>query len=212
MIRLFNDPIQTVYMIVAFLVAITIHEFAHAYMSDRLGDPTARLMGRLSLNPMAHLDLFGTLMILFAPFGWAKPVPVDPFNLRNPRRDSAIISLAGPIANILMAVVVSILIRLIPGVFLGSILFDILGMIIVLNVNLAIFNLIPIYPLDGYGIVEGLLSERYVRDWQQLKPYGFVFLLFLAFPILGSSSPISNIISPIISIILRILLPNAPII
>src|SRR3989344_1658008 len=99
---LFNDSLEFILWTISIVLAITIHEFAHAFAADRLGDPTPRLMGRLTLNPLAHLDPLGTLLLLIARFGWGKPVIFDPFNLRNPRRDSAIISLAGPVSNILL--------------------------------------------------------------------------------------------------------------
>jgi Zn-dependent protease len=215
----FNNPIAGLLTIIAFLVAISVHECAHAYVSDRLGDPTARLMGRLTLNPLAHLDLLGTLLLLVAPFGWAKPVQVDIFNLRNPRRDSALISLAGPIANILTAILFSILLRflsLVPVLstvnLISTIISYILQFIVILNVNLAIFNLIPIHPLDGFAIVRGILPEEYARQWQELQSYGMIFLLFLIFPLFGGVSPIGRFVTPITQTILNILLPQAGII
>src|SRR5688572_2528428 len=109
---LFNNPLSFFLWLVALTIAITIHEFAHAYTADRLGDPTPRLQGRLTLNPLAHLDPMGTLMMLLVRFGWGKPVQFDPFNLRNPRRDGAIISLAGPVSNFLLATLCSILLHI----------------------------------------------------------------------------------------------------
>lgn len=216
----FNNPLSFLFWLVALAVAITIHEFAHAYAADRLGDPTPRLQGRLTLNPLAHLDPLGTLMLLLVRFGWGKPVQFDPFNLRHPRRDSAIISLAGPVSNFLLAGVCAILLNLlldvrltllsssIPGamVYMFSAL---LQPVIVLNIVLGIFNLIPIHPLDGFKIVEGILSEKYARQWGELESYGMIFLLFLVFPIFGGASPVSRIISPIIDFVLSLLLPGA---
>jgi Zn-dependent protease len=211
MIRLFNNPLEFVGYFLAFLAAITVHEFAHAWTADRLGDPTSRLMGRLTLNPIAHLDLIGTIMILFAPFGWAKPVQVDPFNFRHPQKDMAITSLAGPAANLILAGLCSILLRLISGILLTNIFGAVLNMfielIIVLNVNLAIFNLIPISPLDGYGVVGGLLKPPYDHQWAELKPYGIIFLIFLVFPIFGCVAPITQFMTPVINFILSFLLP-----
>lgn len=193
----------------AFAAALTIHEFAHAFASDRLGDPTPRLLGRLTLNPLAHLDPIGTLMILFASFGWAKPVPFDPFNLRNPRRDSALISLAGPLANLTLAILSSLLLRLVPTFSFGilSPIGLLLSTIIVLNVNLAIFNLIPIYPFDGFHVVQGFLSERAARQWAQLESLGYIMILVLVFPLFGSS-PILSFIRPIISFLTSLLIPS----
>jgi Zn-dependent protease len=211
MLRYINNPLEFVAMLLAFLAAITVHECAHAWMSDRLGDPTAKLMGRLSLDPRAHLDLVGTLFLLFAPFGWAKPVQVDPFNLRNPKKDTAMISLAGPAANLLFALLCSIVLRIIIvltfGNTIGALVGTILSLIIMLNVNLAIFNLIPIYPLDGFAVVRGLLSDHYARQWQELQPYGIIFLIFLVFPVFGGNSPILQVISPVINLILSFLIP-----
>src|SRR3990167_7825701 len=111
MTDLINNPIGFLYWIAALIVAITIHEFAHALAAERLGDPTPRLMGRLTLNPLAHLDPLGTLMLLVARFGWGKPVVFDPFNMRHPRRDAAIISLSGPLSNLILAFVCAVLLR-----------------------------------------------------------------------------------------------------
>lgn len=221
--ELFNNPLAFLYWLIALVVAITIHEFAHAYAAERLGDPTPRLMGRLTLNPMAHLDPIGTLMLLIARFGWGKPVVFDPFNLRNPRRDSAIISVAGPMSNIILAIMLSVLLQIFfnfrlslfsnPIISAFTYLFiSLLQPVIILNVILAVFNLVPIHPLDGFKIVGGILPEEYARQWQELQPYGMIFLIFLIFPIFGGISPIHNIISPIINVILAILLPQAPLI
>ncbi len=220
MFRLFNNPFEFLGIFAAFLVAITVHECAHAWTSDRLGDPTAKLMGRLTLNPFAHLDLLGTLMILFAPFGWAKPVQVDPFNLRNPRRDEALISLAGPAANIITAVVFSIFLQIMSAFTIGllstSLIFALITtfikLIIIYNVNLALFNLIPIHPLDGFAVVHGLLSEKYALQWKELERYGIIFLLFLVFPLFGTASPILNVVSAVSHFILSFLIPGTAII
>jgi Zn-dependent protease len=217
---LFNNPLSFFLWLLALTIAITIHEFAHAYMADRLGDPTPRLQGRLTLNPLAHLDPMGTLMMLLVRFGWGKPVQFDPFNLRNPRRDSAIISIAGPISNFLLATICSILLHVLLEARLSLLSVPILGIvtyilsallqpIIILNVALGVFNLVPVHPLDGFKIVEGILPEHYAKQWKELEPYGMIFLLFLVFPIFGGVSQISRFISPIIGFILSILLPGA---
>ncbi len=219
--ELINNPLSFLFWALALVVAITIHEFSHALAAERLGDPTPRLMGRLTLNPLAHLDPLGTIMLLIARFGWGKPVVFDPFNLRNPRRDSAVISLAGPASNMILATICAILIQLLlnfrlallANSYIGLFVYLIIGIlrpVIILNVVLAVFNLIPIHPLDGFKIVGGLLSEEHARQWNELEPYGMIFLIFLIFPIFGGVSPISRIISPIIDTILRILLVGAP--
>lgn len=197
--------------IVFLVLSVALHEFAHAFAADRLGDPTPRAAGRLTLNPFAHIELFGTvflpllLMVLsggsFA-FGWGKPTPFDPYNLRHPRRDTGIISLAGPLSNLLLAVVVSLLIRLLPysyAVFLLPLM--------LINIGLMIFNLVPVGPLDGQKIVFGLLPRDLAYEYQVImNRYGTLILIILILPIWGSS-PINAIISPAISFVANLLLP-----
>jgi Zn-dependent protease len=214
-----------IFWLLAFATAITIHEAAHAWMADRLGDPTPRLDGRLSLNPLVHYDPVGTTLLLVLvilralgfpviPFGWAKPVVFDPYNLANPRRDAALISLAGPSANLILASILSLISRVSLAPFSPfSSLPNILYPFIVLNVVLAIFNLIPIHPLDGGKILVGLLPPREARGADIfLNHYGLILLLFLIFPIFGGISAISLIISPLLNLFLRILVPGNPII
>jgi len=196
---LFNNPFFFFLWFIALITGITIHEFSHAYAADRLGDPTPRLMGRLTLNPKAHLDLVGTLMILFAKFGWGKPVQVDPFNFRHPRRDNAIVSLAGPTSNLILATVLSLILRIFPVAGF------IIEPLIIMNVTLAIFNLIPIHPLDGFAIVEGILPEGAARQWATLRSLGIFMIFILVFPLFGSS-PVLNLIDPVINGILNLLL------
>jgi len=211
---LFTNPLYFFIWVAAILVAITVHEFAHAWASDRLGDPTARLQGRVTLNPLAHLDPLGTLMLVLFRFGWGKPVPFDPFNLRNPRRDAALISFAGPAADLILAIILAVFIRL-GHVFLGPsayILELILTPFITLAVILAIFNLIPIHPLDGGKVLIGLLPEKLAYQWDEfLNRYGFIMILFLIIPFFGFSL-ISSIIFPIVNVILSFLLPGTPLV
>lgn len=217
--------ISIIIWILAFAVAITIHETAHAWMADRLGDPTPRMMGRLSLNPLVHYDPVGTTLLLVLvtmramgipviPFGWAKPVRFDPYNLKNPRRDAALISFAGPFSNLSLALVLSVIVRLVSIPFSPfSLLSGILIPFIILNVVLAIFNLIPVHPLDGGKILVGLLpaKDAYEAD-RFLNKYGLIILFLLIFPVFGSVSPISFILSPVLSFVLNLLLPGTPII
>lgn len=208
--ELSTNPFGFFLWIIALVVAITIHEFAHAWAAERLGDPTPRLMGRLTLNPLAHLDPLGTIMLLIARFGWGKPVQFDPFNLRNPRRDSAIISLAGPVSNLLLATLCSVGLRLVIAFHLSPLDYLIIGLLdnlIIMSVVLAVFNLVPIHPLDGFKIVGGILPEEYAHQWAELERYGMIFLIFLILPLAGGASPISQIISPVINLFLSILLP-----
>lgn len=211
--------------ILAFVIAITIHEAAHAWMADRLGDPTARLMGRLSLNPIVHYDPIGTTLLLVLvfmramgfpviPFGWAKPVRFDPYNLQNPRRDSALISLAGPASNLILASGLAIFLQLINNAVLGySLLSTLIEPIIILNVVLAIFNLIPIHPLDGGKIFIGLLPEDQAEEADNfLRRYGMIILLFLIFPTFGGTSPLFAVIGPVINFFLNLLLPGNPLV
>ncbi len=215
------EIISFIGLLFAFVIAITIHEAAHAWMADRLGDPTARLMGRLSLNPVVHYDQVGTTLLLVTavmtmfgmfpfPFGWAKPVRFDPYNLQNPRKDSALISLAGPAVNIIFSTIVALALRIpfLPlSVLTPMTVFAI--PIITLNVALAIFNLVPIHPLDGGKIFVGLLPEKDAREADLfLHRYGTIILLFLVFPI-GGTSPIFSVLSPVIRFMLGLLIPQA---
>lgn len=206
---LLTNPLLFLVYIVALLLAITVHEFSHAYAADHLGDPTPRLAGRLKLNPFVHIDPFGLIFLFMFGFGWGKPVTFDPYNLRNPRKDAAIISLAGPFSNFVLAIVLSVVLksfiffRLPPFETIG---YFILAPIISLNVILGVFNLLPIHPLDGFKIVGGLLSEHQARDWYSLERYGFIFLLMLIFPF-GRTSLLDIIIRPLTSLILNLLIP-----
>jgi Zn-dependent protease len=210
------------------LFAITIHEASHGWAASRFGDFTARSMGRVTLNPIAHIDPIGTvllpLLLVVAgapPFGWAKPVPVNPFNLKNPRRNSLWISAAGPTANILAAVLSLLAIVLIksasPGatLSLGNILTGrgglpqsfrpLEGLVIILfygvlvNTYLAVFNLLPVPPLDGSGVLMGLLSESAAQRYDRLRPYGFIIVVGLIY--LGV---LGKIIWPIQKLILKL--------
>jgi Zn-dependent protease len=182
------------------LLAITFHEISHGWVANKLGDPTARQMGRLTINPIAHIDIFGTIImpiILFIfsqgsfSFGYAKPVPVNPFNLRNPKRDMALVSVAGPITNIILAAL-SILLALIaisvspnlPDFLSSKILAPISHMLsfsVTINIFLAAFNLIPLPPLDGGRVLIGLLPEGYAYSFSRIEPYGFIILMILIF-------------------------------
>lgn len=212
--------INIIAIVFSFLVALTIHEFSHALAADRLGDPNPRLSGRLSLNPLAHIDPIGTiilpLFLIFSGspivFGWAKPVNIDVFNFKNIRRDTALTSFAGPAANLVLAILFGIILRFIGFSlnYLNSFGSTVLLFMIINNLSLAIFNLIPIHPLDGGKILVGLLPRQFSYQVDQfLNQYGQFILLFLIFPFFGRSL-ISQIISPLIMFIFRLLIPGAP--
>ena len=210
---------EYLFFFVILIFSIVIHEVSHGFVADKLGDPTARLQGRLTLNPLPHLDMIGSILLpLFliitqSPilFGWAKPVPFDPFNLKNPRKDSALISLAGPLANILIAIIFSIFARIIFALNFASsdFLFSIAVSTVFLNVILGIFNLIPIHPLDGFKVVGGLLTEKQANEWYQLERYGIIFLLALLFLPVGGSTMLNIVFGPVIRFIIGILLPES---
>lgn len=205
---LFLNPIQFVIVAAMLILAIAVHEFAHALSADRLGDPTARLAGRLTLNPMAHLDPLGSILLLVAGFGWGKPVPFDPFNLRSPKKDAAIISFSGPFSNLIMAAAAGLIYRFLDAVpiMIPGDIGNILGLFIYFNVLLGIFNLVPVHPLDGFKVVAGVLPKKYYHDWLSLEPYGMIFLILLIFPFFGTP-PIVKVISPIVDFLLNFLLP-----
>lgn len=206
----FQNPFEFLIIAGLLVAALCIHEFSHAFVADHLGDPTPRLAGRLTLNPLAHLDPIGTFLLFFVGFGWGKPVPIDPFNLRDVKRDSALISFAGPASNLLMAVGSSALLRLanyIPIISFNAFIFEIISLFIYWNIILAIFNLIPVYPLDGFAVVGGFLPKKYYYDWMELRHYGVFFLILLIFPFFGAS-PVSTLIFPIVNLLLSVLLPG----
>lgn len=162
------------------LLAITVHEFAHAWMANRLGDPTARLEGRLTLNPVAHLDPLGTLCLFIANFGWGKPVPVNSRNFKHPLWDDMLVSACGPLSNFLTAFLLGVVFQfaithnLIP---FRSYLYDVLRLGLVINLCLCFFNLLPLYPLDGSHILKGLLPRGMVMGFEKINSYSPFVLL-----------------------------------
>jgi len=207
---LFSNPLFFVLSLVSIIIAIAIHEFAHAKTADYLGDPTPGLQGRLTLNPKAHIDLYGIAFLALFGFGWGKPVQFDPFNLKHPRRDSALISIVGPISNVILATISSLVLRSLylfgnsETITIGSI---ILAPLIMLNLILAVFNLLPIHPLDGFKIVEGLLDETQAKEWKRLERFGLIFLILLIIPF-GGESMLSSILGPIMTFLNGIFLPQ----
>lgn len=203
---LFSNPFAFILVFGGIIIAIGLHEAAHSYMADYLGDPTPRSLGRLTLNPLAHLDPLGTLTILITGFfGWGKPAPFDPYNLKDPKRDTALIALAGPVSNLLIAFIFAILLRLVIPDFL----FNIVTFFIRLNVGLAIFNLIPVPPLDGSKIVGLFLSHEIGHRYQRLSGQNSqLLLLLLILPLFGGISLASLLTSPVIKLILGLLVPT----
>ena len=224
-----DAPEAFVILIAAFLfsmlVGLSFHEFSHAYVADRLGDDTPRRFGRLTLNPRAHLDPAGAMMILFAGFGWARPVPVNPFNTANPQRSMAMIASAGPLANLLLASVAALPIRLgwvpfghpfVPpaavklyaerwtespenmvGLFLGT--------VVLLNVLLAVFNLLPLPPLDGFRVAVGLLPRELSQSLERLERWGpgiLILLILMPFISGGQFNPLFTVMGPLIDFFL----------
>ncbi len=197
--------------LVALIVALSVHEYAHARLADELGDPTPRLAGRLTLNPLAHFDLLGTLALFIFHFGWGKPVPIDPFNLRHPRRDEALIALAGPASNFLTAFLAAILFRLGQPFFLNPLLAPLaffLQATAILNLGLGIFNLIPLPPLDGSKILLGFLPPALASELEPtLNRYSLILLLiFLFLPLPSGGTLVELILGPILTFTTRLLL------
>ena len=162
-------------MTAVILFSLTVHEYSHGRMALRLGDDTAQRLGRLSFNPLRHLDILGVLFFYFVGFGWAKPVPVDPRNFEHPRRDMMYVAIAGPLSNIALAVCCSFFIRLISPEF--SYLFVILAYGIWINVALAIFNMLPMYPLDGSSVLKGMVSQKIAEGMTNLDRFGAFLIL-----------------------------------
>jgi Zn-dependent protease len=208
-----SDTILRVLLVVpALVLAASFHEFAHGFIADRLGDGTARGMGRLTLNPIKHLDPIGSVLVpligALMPggflFGWAKPVPVNPYNLRNPKTDMAWVAFAGPATNFMLAFSGAFFLRLLPlptspdggASFILMPIIAFLQYFILINVLLGIFNLLPVPPLDGGRIVVGLLPAETAAKWAAIEPYGFMIIVVLVF--LDPFGFWSNLMSPAI--------------
>lgn len=175
-----SNPLDLLILIPLFIISITLHEAAHAYAAHQFGDNTAARDGRLTLNPMAHMDPLGALMVLLVGFGWAKPVPVDPRNLRNPAWQMPAIAAAGPLANLLLAIISVILLSL-GSRTEAEFLMEPLLLCASLNLLLMLFNLVPLPPLDGAGILRGFLPRHLQYKLDELAPYGPAILIVLVF-------------------------------
>ena len=192
--------IQSLVLLVpALLFAISVHEFAHGLAAYRLGDPTPKYQGRLTLDPRAHLDPMGALMLLIFRFGWAKPVQVDPSYFGNQRRGMALVALAGPAANFISSYIFLLAVSILPPLFsprVGIVLYQFLLLNMQLNLGLAAFNFLPIPPLDGSKILAWLLPTRYELAFQRLQIYGPVILLLLL-----ATGMVGRLISPVLSVL-----------
>lgn len=201
------------------LIAITFHEVAHGFIANKLGDPTARMMGRLTLNPIAHIDLFGTIimplmLIIFTQgqfvFGYAKPVPINPLNFKNPKRDMAISAAAGPVSNILLAIASILAIKLItlpanilPESVTTTVLMPVALMFktsVIMNIVLAAFNMIPIPPLDGGRVLTGLLPYKQAASLSRIEPFGFIIVMILI-----ATGMANYFVLPLVNLFLRML-------
>ncbi len=202
------DPAVQVILIPVIIFALSFHEFSHGWMAFRFGDPTAKNAGRLTLNPMAHLDIFGSVALYLMGFGWAKPVPVNPQYLANPKKDMMWIALAGPVSNLIVALISGILLSILlrMGLIDGqSSVTIVLVMSLQINLVLAIFNFIPIPPLDGSRILEGVVPYKYHNELAKFEYYGPRILMGLILLSMFTRLNIfSIIISPIMTIFLKL--------
>ena len=195
---LFSSPLAFFLILIGLLLSISLHEAAHCYVTDGLGDPTPRLKGRLTLDPRAHLDPLGTILIILTGFGWGKAAPYDPYNLKSPVRDTAIIAIAGPLTNLLIALVLSVLSKMFASDFFS--LFA--GVLIQINLSLALFNLLPVYPLDGGKIMRAVLPVESSLEYEAImERYGQYILLFLVLPIFNGQSAVVQLLSPVINLL-----------
>ncbi|UCE66284.1 MAG: site-2 protease family protein [Candidatus Zixiibacteriota bacterium] len=203
--------LQAIFFLPPFLLAISVHESAHGYVAYRFGDPTAKNLGRITLNPIPHIDIFGLIAIFIVHFGWAKPVPVNPRNLKNPIKDNLWISLAGPASNLLLAIASGIVFRILSPVLsaseAGLFILLMIQFSVILNIVLMVFNLFPIPPLDGFHILEGIVSHDIYLSLQKFRSAGPMILFGLI--ILSSVSGLNIfavIFNPFVKIIGGILL------
>jgi Zn-dependent protease len=206
---LFGFDADMIFRIPALLIALTVHEYAHARAAVTLGDPTPRFMGRLTLNPIAHLDPLGLLMLWLFKFGWAKPVPINPGHFKNYRQGVLLVSLAGPVSNMLLALVTALIIGILAKLqLLSGDWVKVLWMTYSYNIILAIFNLVPIPPLDGSKVLSSLLPGRQGQWFDQLEQYGpFVLMALVYIGVIGVITyPLERGLSYIINTIVMTIL------
>ena len=208
-----NAPVPALYGLLAIaliLLSITLHEFAHAYSATLLGDSTPKVNGRLTLNPLAHLDLIGTLFMLIGSFGWGKPVPINPFNFKDPRKGSAIVSFSGPLTNFVFALVIIGAVKVLSFFTAGlsfAYLEYALTTVILVSVGLGVFNLLPVAPLDGDKILMFFLPASARNKIEPfMQRFGLLLLIIMILPILpGGYSLISFVLSPLQHLVLKFL-------
>ncbi|HAG51481.1 MAG TPA: site-2 protease family protein [Deltaproteobacteria bacterium] len=198
-------------LLVPILLAVTFHEMAHGWVADKLGDPTARLLGRITLNPIKHLDPIGTLVFFLTHMiGWARPVPVNPLHFKDPVKGMMWVAIAGPVTNLFLAAVSAIIFRIIlvsgllfdPSIsFIMKPIYMMVQASVIINIGLAVFNILPIPPLDGSKILMGLLSREQAEVFARIEPYGFLILILLIM-----TDIVSAILSPIIGFSVGLLL------
>ena len=201
---------RTLLLVPPVLLALTIHECAHAWVANRLGDPTAKMLGRVTLNPLRHLDPIGTIMLFFSGlFGWAKPVPINPRNFRNISRSITLVSVAGPLSNLLLAAISAIAYKLLimaGPAFLDTYptvirpVFAMTELSVIINVSLAVFNMVPIPPLDGSKVLGNLLPPDKAFAWARFEQYGFIVLLALI-----ATGMLNKFVSPIVFLMVGLL-------
>lgn len=206
---MFGFDQDMIFRIPALLIALTIHEYAHARAAVWMGDNTPKFLGRLTLNPIAHLDPIGLIMLWLVQFGWAKPVPINPNNFQDWRKGMMLVSLAGPASNIIMAFIAAVLITVLgkAQLLIGGV-YEILRLTYVYNLIFAVFNLIPIPPLDGSKILSSLLPGRQAEILERIEPYGtFILMALIYIGVISSiTTPLISLLSAIIQYITHIFL------
>lgn len=192
-----QDPLLFFLVVIVMVISVSIHEFSHAYAADRLGDPTAKYLKRLTIDPRAHIDPIGAIFLILFGFGWGRPVPFNPVNLKNPKRDAAFIALAGPFSNFVLASFMALLVKIFGvGGLIGGFLY--LG--VFYNLFLGFFNLLPFGPLDGFKIVFGFLPHNLALQWAQMESVGLYILMFLVI-----SRSTGQILDPLVGFSLKLL-------
>lgn len=197
---------ETIYWILfaipSILIASTFHEYAHAWAATKLGDLTAKINGRLTLNPLAHIDPIGAISMLILRFGWSKPVPINEYNFERRERDTALVSLAGPISNMLLLLITALINLLLKPTGIASTFVSTFAMV---NIVLAVFNLLPIPPLDGHKIVRAILPQKVRYYWESMEKYQMILLAILLIPIFPFGSIVSLIMGKVSIFVLIIL-------